>query len=403
VFDQSDPSVLRGKLVDTLMASGFVRSDRVADALRAVPRHRFIPEATPHVAYDDSAYVTKRNEIGMAVSSVSAPHVIAVMLELLDVQPGHRVLEIGSGGYNAALLAELAGATGRVTTIDIDLDVVNRARLLLPAAGYDTVVVRHGDGETGDPDDAPYDRIIVTARADDIPPAWWQQLAPGGRIVMPLDIRGLTRAVAFDRDRHHLVSGGYHTCGFVRMQGACGGTQRLERLAGREVVLRHDGGQQLDVEALRAAVREPGEQMWSGVTVRADEACDDLDLYLATISPTFALLAVQQSAADIGLVSAPWRSPVPALIDGDSFAYRSQARAIDEARTRLELGARGNGPRGDLLAATLNAVIRTWHSEVRGGPGARIMAVRRIRSEVPYLPGRIIDKRHTRFAITWSS
>jgi protein-L-isoaspartate(D-aspartate) O-methyltransferase len=137
--------------------------------------------------------------------------------------------------------------------------------------------------------------------------------------------------------------------------------------------------------------------------VRADEPLDDLDLYIATISPTFALLAVHQSAVDIGLVSAPWRCPVPALIDGDSFAYRSEARSGDEARTRFELGARGNGPRSDLLAATLTAVVRTWHSEVRGGPGARIVAAPRTSVDVPCLPGRIIDKRHTRFAITWSS
>ncbi|MGH3885395.1 MAG: methyltransferase domain-containing protein [Pseudonocardiaceae bacterium] len=101
--------------------------------------------------------------------------------------PGHRVLEIGAGtGYNAALLAHLVGPAGKVTTVDIDSKVVRGARECLAAAGYRGVSVVCGDGEFGYSDHAPYDRIVVTAGAWDLPPAWVDQLAAGGRLVVPL-------------------------------------------------------------------------------------------------------------------------------------------------------------------------------------------------------------------------
>jgi len=115
--------------------------------------------------------VTKREEHGIALSSVSAPWLQAMMLAQAQLAPGMRVLEIGSGGYNAALLAELVGEEGEVTTVDIDPEVVDRARCCLEAAGYRRVTVVLADAEGGIPDHAPYDRVIVTAGAWDMPPA----------------------------------------------------------------------------------------------------------------------------------------------------------------------------------------------------------------------------------------
>src|SRR5690606_3633947 len=110
---------LRSQLVEQLRASGAVRTERVGDAVRAVARHVFVPGVALEAAYANDAVVTKRDGRGVALSSVSAPRLVAMMLEQLRVQPGHRVLEIGSGGYNAALLAELVGPAGSVTTVDI--------------------------------------------------------------------------------------------------------------------------------------------------------------------------------------------------------------------------------------------------------------------------------------------
>ncbi|HET9896690.1 MAG TPA: hypothetical protein VFQ44_17305 [Streptosporangiaceae bacterium] len=117
------------------------------------------------------------------------------MLEQAAIEPGMRVLEIGSGGYNAALIAELVGPSGAVTTVDIDPDVTGRATELLAAAGYGQVRVVLADGTGGEPAGAPYDRIMVTVEAADIAPAWVTQLVPQGRLVVPLRVCSLTRSV----------------------------------------------------------------------------------------------------------------------------------------------------------------------------------------------------------------
>jgi protein-L-isoaspartate(D-aspartate) O-methyltransferase len=114
-------------LIDLLLTRGTIRSNAVEAALRSVPRHRFVPDVPLETAYaPDDAVVTKRDPAGVALSSASAPGVVAAMLEQLDVHPGDRILEIGAGtGYNAALLAELAGPAGHVVTVDIDQDAVD--------------------------------------------------------------------------------------------------------------------------------------------------------------------------------------------------------------------------------------------------------------------------------------
>lgn len=131
--EAAEPATLRAALVGRLRQQGDIRTDRVAGAFRTVPRHRFAPETPLQEAYADDAVITKQNDRGHPVSSVSAPWVQARMLELSGLGPGMRALELGSGGYNAALMAELVGKHGEVTTVDIDPEVTDRAR----AAGPD--------------------------------------------------------------------------------------------------------------------------------------------------------------------------------------------------------------------------------------------------------------------------
>lgn len=135
---------LHQALVDELAGKGYIRTPRVEAAFRAVPRHFFLPGLPFDQVYNDEAIPTKQLD-GSVVSSSSQPAIMAIMLEQLALEPGHRVLEIGAGtGYNAALMAHIVGDAGRVVTMDIDEDLVAGAREHLSAAGFDTVQVVYG-------------------------------------------------------------------------------------------------------------------------------------------------------------------------------------------------------------------------------------------------------------------
>lgn len=150
----------------------------VLDAMRTVPRHLFMPEEVRSAAYEDSPL-----PIGYG-QTISQPYIVAYMTEHLRLTPESKVLEVGTGsGYQAAVLAEL---TPKVFTIEILETLAARARETLSATGYDSVQVRRGDGYFGWPEEAPFDAIIVTAAAGHLPPPLWEQLKPGGRIVIPI-------------------------------------------------------------------------------------------------------------------------------------------------------------------------------------------------------------------------
>ncbi|MFI8928257.1 methyltransferase, FxLD system [Streptomyces sp. NPDC053474] len=391
---------LRESLIEQLRELDAIRTEAVEKAIRTVPRHLFAPEATLSQAYAaEEAVITKKDENGIAVSSVSAARIQAFMLEQAEIQPGMRVLEIGSGGVNAAYIAELVGEEGEVTTIDIDPDVVERAERLLANAGYERVNAVLADGEEGEPKHAPYDRIIVTVGAWDIPRAWTDQLAEGGRIVVPLRTRGLTRSIAFEREGDRFVSQNYELCGFVPMQGAGENRVRLVLLHGEDVGLRLDDTQQVDAERLRTALSEPRVEAWSGVTIGGFESWDQLDLWLATVLPEFVLLTAKPAARDQGIVTTASPMGTATLVDGGSFAYRA-LRPLDDGRTRFEFGAMGHGPAAKEVADRLVEQIRIWDRDHRadqarfevypaGTPDDRLPA------------GRVVDKRHTRVTISW--
>lgn len=188
--DERTAARLRRRLVTELRRTGRLRSDAVAGAFGAVPRELFVEDIAAgqglEAVYRDEPLPAKTDDQGWWLSSSSQPSIMAVMLEQLEVAPGQRVLEIGAGtGYNAALLRHLVGPDGRVTTIDVDPELARRARRALRRGGFSAKVVA-GDGRHGFAEGAPYDRIIVTASADEIPNAWLDQLRPGGRLQLPL-------------------------------------------------------------------------------------------------------------------------------------------------------------------------------------------------------------------------
>jgi len=156
-------------------------SNRVYEAIKNVPRHLFVPER-----YKIEAYVDTPLPIGFG-QTISAPHMVAIMCELLDLREGEKVLEIGTGcGYHAAVVAELVGEKGKVVSVEYIPELAEMAKANLSALGYDNVVVIVGDGSKGYEPEAPYDKIYVTASAPDIPKPLIEQLKPGGRMVIPV-------------------------------------------------------------------------------------------------------------------------------------------------------------------------------------------------------------------------
>jgi protein-L-isoaspartate(D-aspartate) O-methyltransferase len=176
---QSDPwQAARRRMIDEQIRARGVTNQAVLDAMRKVPRHQFVPANLRDSAYEDGPLPIGQGQ------TISQPYIVAYMTEALDVRPGDRVLEIGTGsGYQAAVLAEIAA---EVYTIEIVPELAERAKKALADLGYKNVFVRTGNGYAGWPEKAPFPRIIVTAAPDDIPPALVEQLAPGGTMVLPV-------------------------------------------------------------------------------------------------------------------------------------------------------------------------------------------------------------------------
>jgi protein-L-isoaspartate(D-aspartate) O-methyltransferase len=187
----TDPTGSRGQPADRLdqrrtmvenQLKGFgrkpVTDEAVLRAMLQVPRHLFVPESKSAYAYDDSPVPIGHGQ------TISQPYIVALMTQALELRPGMKVLEVGTGsGYQAALLAEI---TPHVFTIEIIRDLYTSARDRLKRLGYASCDVRLGDGYYGVKESAPFDRIIVTCAALHIPPPLWEQLGPGGRMVIPI-------------------------------------------------------------------------------------------------------------------------------------------------------------------------------------------------------------------------
>ena len=213
-------AILRDEMVSQLERTGILHDARIAAAMRAVPRDRFLAGVPLDDAYADRAIAIKVKD-GEIVSSISQPGMIALMLELLAPAPGNRVLEIGTGsGYHAALLAELVGPLGSVTTTDLDSDLAACACAAIGELRYSNVRVLAADGGREIAGETPFDRVVVTARSDDIAGAWWNALREGGRLVLPLRLEGAGEcAVGFVRDGERLHSVGVHPCAFLALRG----------------------------------------------------------------------------------------------------------------------------------------------------------------------------------------
>jgi len=388
---------LRGKLIDELCEWEPFRTAAVENAMRTVPRHVFLPGVSLERAYSHDNIVTHSDSEGVALSSASQPGIVGAMLEQLDARPGHRVLEIGAGtGYNAALLAYLVGPQGEVTTVDIDAEVAEGARQNLTAAGYEAVRVICGDGEDGYPAAAPFDRIIVTGGSWDIPPAWLEQLAPGGRIVVPLRIRGLTRSVALERDGGCWRSRSTEYCGFIPLRGAGHPSECNVQLdKDGKLILRIDEGRAADGDALRRSLGETPTELWTGTTVTDAErktGLGDLDYWLAT---RYDLCRLITRSRDHGLVTPVYGWGSMAILDQETLAYLIKRPAGESGES--ELGVCAYGPASEELASRAAERIRAWDTGQRLATRIEIYPYG---APAPDLGTFLVaDKRHTRVIV----
>lgn len=301
--DQGEAVALRHALAESLKQQRALRTAQVEAAFRDVPRHLFVPGVALDHAYSDGAVATKRAD-GHVISASSQPGMMAIMLEQLDLQPGHRVLEIGAGtGYNAALMAHIVGDSGHVTTVDIDEDIVRNARQHLAAAGFERVVAVCRDGGMGYLEHAPYDRIILTVAAWDIAPAWRDQLKPGGKLVLPLSLCGPQRSIAFVNANDHLESVSIADCGFMRLRGAFSGPETTVHL-GPEPGLQLElyESRQIDTDAIYAWLQGPSDDHATSILVNRLELYGPISLWLALHEPGLCNLTAEGALVERGIV-----------------------------------------------------------------------------------------------------
>jgi len=180
-MSRKDYKQKRDDLVDGLIRKGYVKSDTVEKAMRKVPRHKFVPKRVRSKAYIDSPQPIGEGQ------TISAPHMVAMMVENLDIKEGQKVLEIGGGmGYHAAVIAELIGEEGRVYSIEYISSLAKLAQKRVKEAGYHNVKIVRGDGSSGYEKGAPYDRISVACGAPSIPSPLIDQLVLKGKILIPI-------------------------------------------------------------------------------------------------------------------------------------------------------------------------------------------------------------------------
>jgi protein-L-isoaspartate(D-aspartate) O-methyltransferase len=298
---------LHQALVNCQVREGNISSPAVEAAFRAVPRHLFLPGMPPEVVYSDQAIMTKYLDgTHIPISSSSQPAIMAIMLEQLELKPGQRVLEIGAGtGYNAALIASIVGEKGLVVSVDIDDDTVASARAHLETAGCRWVRVLCADGAQGYLGAAPYDRIILSVGSADILPAWREQLRPGGRLVLPLSIRGTQLSVAFEQAGDHLRSLSLHSCRFMMLRGAFSG-DGLRTQIGPEPLINLESSERhsIDTDVVYRWLTQGGRDTPLDLALTSQDMFFQLSTWLALHEPDHCRLTIDAAMAGRSILSA---------------------------------------------------------------------------------------------------
>jgi protein-L-isoaspartate(D-aspartate) O-methyltransferase len=204
----------RRRMIESQIAARDVKDARVLTALEAIPRELFVPEDLRQNAYDDRALPIEDSQ------TISQPYIVAIMTELLRAEPDHRVLEIGTGsGYQTAILSKLSR---QVFSIERHANLAASARLRLDMLGITNVDIRVGDGTLGLAEEAPFDRVLVTAGAPTVPEALTAQLADSGRLVIPVGPPGYQHLTVVSRATGRYIQEEHDACVFVPLIGEHG-------------------------------------------------------------------------------------------------------------------------------------------------------------------------------------
>ncbi len=425
--DNHNPVTLNEALVDELKKKGLIQTPGVEAAFREVLRHLFLPDVPLEQVYSDRAISAKQNESGQWISSSSQPAIMAIMLEQLDLQPGYKILEIGTGpGYNAALMAHIVGETGRVVTIEIEEDLAEAAREHLASANFNQVQVISADGGYGYPEAALYDRIILTVGAPDITPNWWNQLKPEGRLVLPLVLRGSMKSIAFEKRDEFLASLSVADCGFISLRGefASGFPTRVQfgpdpnlylepmmdfsidgDTAYRYLTDMHkDWATDLEVKLWDVL----GGSLWTWLALHEPQLCKLIATGDVTeesfVTPLIKIEAKQNSMGTPILVDKtglaalmrPPDEPVPVVPFEKLFAPDSPAEQPFSLFVR-QFGS------DESVAQRLLSLIREW--KAAGSPSSDTMHIRAYPKDFDYKPANgeiLLEKQWTKLIIEWS-
>jgi protein-L-isoaspartate(D-aspartate) O-methyltransferase len=376
--DQQDPQALRVQLAARLAEEGVITDAGIRSAFETVARHRFLPGFTPAQAYVDDAVYTKIAGDGTRISAASQPRIVATMLRQLAAEPGHHIFEAGAGtGYNAALMGTIVGPDGTVVTVDVDEDLVDTARANLATAGPGNVTVILGDGAAGYPAAAPYNRLIATVGAHEIPTAWLEQAAPDARLAVPLRLRGaVSRSIAFVRGDGGWVSAGSELAVFMPLRGSHDDARRIvaltpDRDGDNAVTLQVNKDQTVNPELLAGILGTDRHTVWTEVKFPPMVPYEWVELWLALSLPGSILrMNTGKAAVESGVV-APMHPQWGAMatVDGPNLAYLAlrPAEPVD-GKKRYEIGVTGHGPAGQALADQVAAEIRDWDTRFRGRP-----------------------------------
>ncbi|MGH7825727.1 MAG: protein-L-isoaspartate(D-aspartate) O-methyltransferase [Candidatus Binatia bacterium] len=207
-------SLERDKMIREQLAARQIRDPKVIEAMRAVPRHLFVPDEVKSNAYEDRPLPIGKDQ------TISQPYMVALMVQALELNGNEKVLEIGTGsGYETAILAELSAQVFSIERLE---DLAARAQTLLAALGYQNIRIKVGDGTLGWQEHAPYDAIVITASSPQIPRPLIEQLHPNGIFILPMGEEQLQSLVRLRKSKDGIREEYLGECRFVKLRGAYG-------------------------------------------------------------------------------------------------------------------------------------------------------------------------------------